>query len=79
MHWCRLVPQANITLNLLQPCCQNTALSAHAAIHGSYAFKTTPMAPPGTKAYIHIKPHKRASWGLKVENAWYVDPAMEHF
>lgn len=79
IHWCRLIPQANITLNLLRPCRQNTALSAHAAIHGSYAFEATPMAPPGTKAYIHIKPHKRASWGFKAEDAWYVGPAMEHY
>ena len=61
IHWCCLIPQANITLNFLQPCRQNTALSAHAAIHGSYAFEVTPMAPPGTKAYIHIKPNKRTS------------------
>eukprot|EP00957_Ditylum_brightwellii_P178000 13558420-Ditylum_brightwellii.AAC.1 len=37
------------------------------------------MAPPGTKAYIHITPHKRASWGFKVEDAWYVGPAMKHY
>eukprot|EP00957_Ditylum_brightwellii_P037761 2855494-Ditylum_brightwellii.AAC.1 len=79
IHWCRLMPQANITLNLLRPCRQNTALSAYAAIHGSYAFEATPMAPPGTKAYIHIKLHKRVSWGFKAEDAWYVGPAMEHF
>jgi hypothetical protein len=74
-----LIPQANITLNLLRPCRQNPALSAHAAIHGSYAFEVTPMAPPGTKAFIHIKPHKRASWGFHAEDAWYVGPAMKHF
>eukprot|EP00957_Ditylum_brightwellii_P105401 8035240-Ditylum_brightwellii.AAC.1 len=79
IHWCRLIPQEIITLNLLRPCRQNTVLSAHAAIHGSYAFKATLMAHPGTKVYIHIKPHKRASWGFKAEDAWYVGPAMEHF
>eukprot|EP00957_Ditylum_brightwellii_P015819 1191447-Ditylum_brightwellii.AAC.1 len=79
IHWCCLIPQANITLNLLRPCCQNTPLSAHAAIHGSYAFEATPMAPSGIKAYIHIIPHKRASWGFKAEDALYVGPAVEHF
>eukprot|EP00957_Ditylum_brightwellii_P177510 13520074-Ditylum_brightwellii.AAC.1 len=38
-----------------------------------------PMAPPGTKCFIHIKPHKRASWGLHTENAWYVGPALKHY
>eukprot|EP00957_Ditylum_brightwellii_P030340 2297603-Ditylum_brightwellii.AAC.1 len=37
------------------------------------------MALPGTKAYIHIKPHKRVSWGFKAEDAWYVGLAMEHY
>eukprot|EP00957_Ditylum_brightwellii_P068014 5163751-Ditylum_brightwellii.AAC.1 len=37
------------------------------------------MAPPGTKAYIHIKPHKRAALGFKAEDVWYVGPVMEHF
>eukprot|EP00957_Ditylum_brightwellii_P078936 6002125-Ditylum_brightwellii.AAC.1 len=37
------------------------------------------MAPPGTKAYIHIKPHKGASWGFKAEDDWYVGPAIEHY
>eukprot|EP00957_Ditylum_brightwellii_P145757 11099133-Ditylum_brightwellii.AAC.1 len=29
------------------------------------------MAPPGTKCYIHIKPHKRASWGFHAEDTWH--------
>eukprot|EP00957_Ditylum_brightwellii_P124423 9482594-Ditylum_brightwellii.AAC.1 len=37
------------------------------------------MAPPGTKCYIHIKPHKRAFWGFKVEDAWYVTPILNHY
>eukprot|EP00957_Ditylum_brightwellii_P146230 11134384-Ditylum_brightwellii.AAC.1 len=69
MHHQNAAEKANITLKLLRPCRQNTALSAHAAIHGSFAFEATPMTPPRTKAYIHIKPHKRASWGFKAEDA----------
>eukprot|EP00957_Ditylum_brightwellii_P077976 5927085-Ditylum_brightwellii.AAC.1 len=37
------------------------------------------MAPPGTKCFIHIKPHKRASWGFHAEDAWYVGPALKHY
>eukprot|EP00957_Ditylum_brightwellii_P055189 4183804-Ditylum_brightwellii.AAC.1 len=32
--WCSLIPQANITLNLLRLCRINPALSAQAAMHG---------------------------------------------
>eukprot|EP00957_Ditylum_brightwellii_P019003 1430359-Ditylum_brightwellii.AAC.1 len=74
--WCSLIPQANITLNLLQPCCINPALSAQTAMHGEFHFESTPMAPPGTKALIHIKPNKRASWGFHADNAWYIKVLM---
>eukprot|EP00957_Ditylum_brightwellii_P205998 15346352-Ditylum_brightwellii.AAC.2 len=64
-------------LNLLRPCRQNPALSAQAALYGCYNFKVTPMAPPDMKCFLHIKPHKRASWGFHVEDAWYVGPALK--
>eukprot|EP00957_Ditylum_brightwellii_P073345 5573763-Ditylum_brightwellii.AAC.1 len=37
------------------------------------------MAPPGTRCYIHIKPHKRASWGFHAEDALYIGPALRHY
>eukprot|EP00957_Ditylum_brightwellii_P111117 8472925-Ditylum_brightwellii.AAC.1 len=37
------------------------------------------MAPPGTKCYIHIKPHKRALWGFHTKDVWCVGPAMNHY
>ena len=60
-HWCKLIPQANYTLNMLRPCRMNTSLSAHEAIEGSFSFDATPFAPPGTKTYIHLKPNRRES------------------
>eukprot|EP00957_Ditylum_brightwellii_P116050 8853385-Ditylum_brightwellii.AAC.1 len=37
------------------------------------------MAPPGTKCFLHIKLHKRASWGFHAEDAWYVGPMLKHY
>lgn len=56
----------------------NPALSAHAALEGCFNFKATPMAPPGTKAYVHVKPQRRKTWGFHEADAWYVGPAMKH-
>ena len=36
--WDKLVPQAEITLNLLQPSCINPNLSAYAQVHGNFDF-----------------------------------------
>eukprot|EP00957_Ditylum_brightwellii_P092007 7004823-Ditylum_brightwellii.AAC.1 len=48
-------------------------------MHGTFHFKATPMAPPGTKCYIHIKLHKRASWRFHAEDAWYIRLALRHY
>lgn len=77
--WCSLLAQANITLNMMRPCRQNPALSAHAAMNGCFNFEATPMAPPGTKAFVHVKPGRRATWGFHAADAWYVGPAMKHY
>eukprot|EP00957_Ditylum_brightwellii_P182958 13935692-Ditylum_brightwellii.AAC.3 len=78
-HLCRLIPQANLMLNLLHMCLQNLSLSAQEAMHGSFHFEFTPMAPTGTKYYIHIKSCKCASWGFHAEDAWYVGPALNYY
>ena len=68
--WCHLMEQANIPLNILRPCRQNPALSAHAAMNECLNFDEMPIAPPGTKAMAHVKPQRRASWGYHAEKAW---------
>eukprot|EP00957_Ditylum_brightwellii_P108832 8301783-Ditylum_brightwellii.AAC.1 len=58
IHWCNLVEQSNIMLNLLRPCCQNPVLLVEAAMNGFFSFNATPMAPLGTGVSVHIKPDR---------------------
>jgi hypothetical protein len=63
MHlWCRLIPQANITLNLLRGSRVNPKLSAYAQVHGPFDFNRTPLAPPVTFVLGHDKPDKQKNW-----------------
>jgi hypothetical protein len=78
-EWDRLLPQAELTLNLLRNCRFNPKLSAYAALHGTFDFNRTPIAPPGTKVLIHEKPDNRLSWAPRGTDAWYIGPAMEHY
>ena len=55
-NWCRLTEHCDYTLNMMHPCCQSPALLAFEAMEGSYSFDATPMAPPGTKVLVHVKP-----------------------
>lgn len=80
MHlWCRLIKQANITLNLLRASRLNPKLSAYAQLFGNFDFNRTPLAPPGTRILSHDKPANRASWATHGEEGWYLGPAMEHY
>ena len=55
-EWDRLVPQAEMTLNMLQNSRINCILSAYAYLFGQYNFNVTPMAPPGTLVAVYVKP-----------------------
>ena len=55
-EWDRLIPQANITLNLLRTARANSLLPAHAYVFGNFDFASTPLAPPETKVLVHIDP-----------------------
>ena len=78
-EWDRLIPQANITLNLLRSARINPKLSAYTCIFGEFNYSATPLAPPGTKIVAHISPEKRGSWELNGEVGWYVGPSMDHY
>ena len=77
--WDRLLPQAEITINLLRSSRINPHLSAYAVINGNYDFNRSPMAPPGTKVVTHLKPAQRASWDFHGDGGFYVGPALEHY
>ena len=61
-EWDRLLPQAELTLNLLRNSWVNPHLSPYAYLFGQFDFNATPLAPAGTKVLVHEKPSQRASW-----------------
>ena len=78
-NWCRLLPQTELTLNLLRPSRLNPKLSPYAQLEGAFDFTCTPLAPPGTHVIVHEKPTQRRTWALHSINGWYIGPAMDHY
>jgi hypothetical protein len=78
-EWDRLLFQAELTLNLLRSSRVNPKLSAYAYLFGNFDYNKTPLAPPGTKVVVHLKPDQRASWAYHGEEGWYTGPSMEHY
>lgn len=77
--WCRLIPQAILTLNMLRASRLNPKLSADTHLNGIFDFNKTPMAPPGTRIIAHDKPNTRPSWAPHGSHGWYLGPAMNHY
>jgi len=77
--WDRLLDQAVLTLNLLRGSRINPKLSAWAQVYGQYDFNRTPIAPPGTRVLVHVKPDQRATWSPHADDGWYIGPAWDHY
>ncbi|KAG7350061.1 reverse transcriptase RNA-dependent DNA polymerase [Nitzschia inconspicua] len=77
--WDRLLPHAELTLNLLRGSRLNPKLSAWAQLHGTFDYNRTPLAPPGCQVLVHEKPAQRESWAPHATDGWYIGPALESY
>jgi hypothetical protein len=80
MHlWDRLLPQAEITLNLLRTSRLHPQLSAAAHYHGLVDYNKTAFAPPGCKIIAHEKQVRRRTWAPHGQHGYSLGPAMHHY
>ena len=77
--WDKLLPQAELTLNLLRQSNANPAVSAHAHLFGPFDFNKFPLAPLGCAVQVHVPPNRRLSWGFRARNGWYIGCALDHY
>ena len=77
--WCKLLLQAELTLNLVRPCRFNPKLSAYESLEGSFSYNRTPLAPLGSKIIAHDAPQQRTSWAPHGHYGWLVGPALDHY
>jgi hypothetical protein len=77
--WDRLLPQAEITLNILQTSRHHPQLSAAAHFHGLIDYNKTSFATPGCKIIAHEKPAKKRTWAPHGQHGYSLGPAMHHY
>jgi hypothetical protein len=77
--WDRLLPQAEITLNLLRTSRLHPQLSAAAHFHGLVDYNKTAFAPPGCKNIAHKKSGKRRTWAPDGQHGYSLGPEMHHY
>ena len=77
--WCRLLPQAEHTLNMLRSARVAPNVSAYAYLWGQHDFNANPFAPLGCKVEAHIKPSVRETWAAHTASGYYIGNAWEHY
>ena len=77
--WCQLVPQAELTLNLLRQSHITPAISAFAHVHGHHDYMRQPFAPMGSEIEVHVKPGDRRTWDMRCDSGFSLGTSMEHY
>ena len=77
--WDKLLPQAELTINLLRQSSVNPKVSAHAHLFGPLDFNCFPLGPLGCAVQINVPPECRASWGMRAQKGWYIGCALDHY
>jgi hypothetical protein len=77
--WDRLLPQTEITLNLLRQSNATPIISAYAHLCGPFNYNKMPLALMGCEVQIHEKTDKRGTWAYHCIDKWYLNTSKEHY
>jgi hypothetical protein len=77
--WDKLLPQAEITINLLRQSNATPTVSAYAHLNGPFDYNKMPLAPMGCKVQVHEKSHSRGTWAFHSIDGWYLGTSPEHY
>ena len=79
MHlWCRLLPQAEFTLNLLRQSINTPNVSSNAHVHGTHKFMKRPLETLVCDIQAQEKAYKRRTWDPHSCDGWNVGTSMDH-
>ena len=72
--WCKIIKQAQDTLNMLRTSWVHPKLSAFHVLEGQHDFNKVPFGPLGTRPL-----ETRGFFGPRALDGWYVGPAWDHY
>ena len=77
--WDLLLPQTELTLNLLRQATLDPTQSAWSYFHGPFNYDTTPIGTLGCDIIAYKKTGTRYSWDFRCAAGWNVGVALQHF
>ena len=78
-QWDLLIPQAELTLNLLRASHSSPAILAWEDLFGPFNFDATPLGPAGCRVLVHSKATMRVSWDYCCHEGFYIGQALYHY
>jgi hypothetical protein len=77
--WDLLLPQTELTLNLLHQSSITPSMSAWAHFNGPFDYNATPLLPLGCPTIIHNKPATHRTWDIRGSDGFYVGVSLEDY
>ena len=77
--WDKLLPQAELTLNLLRQSNSTPNVSAYAHLFGQFDYNRMPLAPMGCAVQVHEQSSKRRTWDAHSVDGYYLLTSPEHY
>ncbi len=77
--WDHLLPQTEITLNLICESNATPTVSAYAHLSRPFDYNKMLLAPTGCEAQIHKMTNKRGTWVYHSVDGWYLFTSPEHY
>jgi hypothetical protein len=76
--WDFLLPQVELTLNLLRQSRANPKILAWDHLNKAFDYDAPPLAPLGSSVIAHVKPGNRLTWKFRGKDGWRSGVSLEH-
>jgi hypothetical protein len=77
-EWHRILPQIEMTLNMLRASNVRPMISAHAYVYGQHDYNGMPLAPLGCATQCFAANSQRLTFGAHSMDSWYIGTSDEH-
>ena len=77
--WDRLLPQSEITINLLWKSNATPNVSDYTHMSGPFYYNKMSLAPMGISVQVHEKTDKRGTWAYHSVDGWYLAKSTEQY
>ena len=78
-EWHKLLPQMELTLNMLRAANVRPQVSAHTYLFGIHNYNKMPLGPLGCATQCFVGPTQRLSFGANSMDSWYVETSPDHY